>query len=49
MPKQQRMMRIEQRGTLAAIQELEGRSDEELERIRSQAASSGSSALKVWP
>jgi hypothetical protein len=31
MPKQQRMMRIEQRGTLAAIQELEGRSDEELE------------------
>src|SRR5438105_10584358 len=31
MPKQQRMMRIEQRGTLAAINELEGRSDEELE------------------
>jgi hypothetical protein len=31
MPKQQRMMRIEQRGQLAAIQELEGRSDEELE------------------
>jgi hypothetical protein len=31
MPKQQRMMRIEQRGSLAAIQELEGRSDEELE------------------
>jgi hypothetical protein len=31
MPKQQRMMRIEQRGQLAAIQQLEGRSDEELE------------------
>jgi hypothetical protein len=31
MPKQQRMMRIEQRGQLAAIQDLEGRSDEELE------------------
>jgi hypothetical protein len=31
MPKQQRMMRIEQRGTLQAIQELEGRKDEELE------------------
>lgn len=31
MPKQQRMMRVEQRGQLAAIQELEGRSDEELE------------------
>src|SRR5437764_5857818 len=31
MPKQQRMMRIEQRGTLAAINELEGRSDGELE------------------
>jgi hypothetical protein len=31
MPKQQRTMRIEQRGTLQAIQELEGRSDEELE------------------
>ena len=31
MAKQQRMMRIEQRGQLAAIQELEGRSDEELE------------------
>jgi hypothetical protein len=31
MPKQQRMMRVEQRGSLAAIQELEGRSDEELE------------------
>lgn len=31
MPKQQRMMRIEQRGSLQAIQELEGRSDEELE------------------
>src|ERR1700758_4997416 len=30
MPKQ-RMMRIEQRGQLAAIQQLEGRSDEELE------------------
>jgi hypothetical protein len=31
MPKQQRMMRIEQRGGLAAIQDLEARSDEELE------------------
>jgi hypothetical protein len=31
MAKQQRMMRIEQRGGLAAIQELESRSDEELE------------------
>ena len=31
MAKQQRIMRIEQRGQLAAIQELEGRSDEELE------------------
>jgi hypothetical protein len=31
MPKQQRMMRVEQRGSLAAIQELENRSDEELE------------------
>jgi hypothetical protein len=31
MPKQQRMMRVEQRGSLAAIQELEGHSDEELE------------------
>lgn len=31
MPKQQRMMRVEQRGTLQAIQQLEGRSDEELE------------------
>jgi hypothetical protein len=31
MAKQQRMMRIEQRGQLSAIQELEGRSDEELE------------------
>lgn len=31
MPKQQRMMRIEQRGSLQAMQELEGRSDEELE------------------
>lgn len=31
MPKQQRMMRMEQRSQLAAIQQLEGRSDEELE------------------
>src|SRR5579875_1938574 len=31
MPKQQRMMRIEQRGQIAAIQQLESRSDEELE------------------
>ena len=31
MPKQQRMMRIEQRGSLQAMQELETRSDEELE------------------
>jgi hypothetical protein len=31
MPKQQRTMRIEQRSQLAAIQQLEGRSDEELE------------------
>jgi len=31
MPKQQRMMRIEQRSQLAAMQQLEGRSDEELE------------------
>jgi hypothetical protein len=31
MAKQQRMMRVEQRGQLAAIQDLEGRSDEELE------------------
>ena len=31
MPKQQRMMRIEQRSQLAAIQQLENRSDEELE------------------
>jgi hypothetical protein len=31
MPKQQRMMRIEPRGQLAAIQALESRSDEELE------------------
>jgi hypothetical protein len=31
MAKQQRMMRIEQRSQLAAIQQLEGRSDEELE------------------
>src|SRR5947209_10048508 len=31
MPKQQRTMRVEQRSQLAAIQQLEGRSDEELE------------------
>jgi hypothetical protein len=31
MPKQQRMMRVEQRSQLAAIQQLEHRSDEELE------------------
>ena len=31
MPKQQRMMRVEQRSQLAAIQQLENRSDEELE------------------
>jgi hypothetical protein len=31
MPKQQRMMRVEQRGQLAAMQQLEGKSDEELE------------------
>ncbi len=31
MPKQQRMMRVEQRGQLAAMQQLEHRSDEELE------------------
>jgi hypothetical protein len=31
MPKQQRMVRVEQRGQLAAMQDLEGRSDEELE------------------
>jgi hypothetical protein len=31
MPKQQRMMRVEQRGQLAAMQQLETRSDEELE------------------
>src|SRR5947208_10080582 len=31
MPKQQRTMRIEQRSQLAAIQQLEGRKDEELE------------------
>src|SRR5581483_4576118 len=31
MPKQQRVMRIEQRGQLAAMQQLESRSDEELE------------------
>ncbi|MBV9166487.1 MAG: hypothetical protein JO321_06915 [Solirubrobacterales bacterium] len=31
MPRQQRTMRIEQRGSLQAIQQLEGRSDEELE------------------
>src|SRR6516162_9715178 len=31
MPKQQRMMRVEQRGQLAAMQQLETRSDEELQ------------------
>jgi uncharacterized membrane protein YdfJ with MMPL/SSD domain len=31
MPKQQRMMRIEQRGQMAAMQQLESKSDEELE------------------
>ena len=31
MPKQQRMMRVEQRGQLAAMQQLESRSDEELQ------------------
>jgi hypothetical protein len=31
MPKQQRVMRVEQRSQLAAMQQLEGRSDEELE------------------
>jgi hypothetical protein len=31
MPKQQRTMRIEQRGQLAAMQQLESKSDEELE------------------
>jgi hypothetical protein len=31
MPKQQRMMRVEQRGQMAAMQQLEGKSDEELE------------------
>jgi hypothetical protein len=31
MPKQQRMMRVEQRGQMAAMQQLESRSDEELE------------------
>jgi hypothetical protein len=31
MPKQQRIMRIEQRGQMAAMQQLESRSDEELE------------------
>src|ERR1700758_4825509 len=31
MPRQQRMMRVEQRSQLAAIQQLENRSDEELE------------------
>jgi hypothetical protein len=31
MPKQQRMMRVEQKGQLAAMQQLETRSDEELE------------------
>ena len=38
MPKQQRMMRMEQRGSLQAIQELEGRSDEELEAETRQRA-----------
>jgi hypothetical protein len=40
MPKQQRMMRVEQRSQLAAMQQLESRSDEELEaetRFRSAA------------
>ncbi len=31
MPKQQRMMRVEQRGQMAAMEKLEGKSDEELE------------------
>src|ERR1700746_838718 len=31
MPKQQRMMRIEQRGQMAAMQQLESKSDDELE------------------
>src|SRR5258708_23951039 len=31
MPKQQRVMRVEQRSQLAAMQQLEGRSDEDLE------------------
>jgi hypothetical protein len=31
MPKQQRIMRVEQRGQMAAMQQLEGKSDEELE------------------
>jgi len=31
MPKQQRTMRVEQRSQLAAIQQMEGRSDEELQ------------------
>jgi uncharacterized membrane protein len=31
MPKQQRMMRVEQRGQMAAMQQLESKSDEELE------------------
>ena len=38
MPKQQRTMRMEQRGSLQAIQELEGRSDEELEAETRQKA-----------
>src|SRR5579863_2411915 len=39
MPKQQRTMRIEQRGQLAAMQQLEGKSDEELEaETRNKAA-----------
>jgi hypothetical protein len=39
MPKQQRMMRVEQRGQLAAMQQLESKSDEELEaETRNKAA-----------
>jgi hypothetical protein len=38
MPKQQRTVRMEQRGSLQAIQELEGRSDEELEAETRQRA-----------
>jgi uncharacterized membrane protein len=39
MPKQQRIVRIEQRGQLAAMQQLEGKSDEELEaETRNKAA-----------